>query len=363
MVERKGAFYLKKSIKWLVALLALLLPLAAAWPARAASTKTISTTAKRLIKKYHFSGTVLVVKNGKVVYQSATGYSNAVLHLKNTTSTAYGVGSLTKSLTAQTLMTLVKQGKVSLNDKLSKYYPHIKNADKVTLRQVLNMVSGIETLGMGSKQFATTKQYLNYLAKHAVINTKPINQWHYSSVNYSLLAGIIEQKTGLSYQEAVMQRLAKKVGVSQVYFSIHHLLVAQAYRVVGKLSWFPTFRTTTSQVESLGAGEVYMSPLTYYKIIRAEVTGKLIGAKRAAKLYGTLSPTSHYTAGFYHETDAKGRTYYHAHGRSGSYEATVDISSDGKYAVIAMTNNSSYTKGTTINHVFEDTLYQLITNG
>lgn len=353
-----------KKLFRLLTIVALAAGLASLLPTRQAQAATSNTqikkTAQKLIKQANFNGTILIVKNGKVVYQTARGYSNATFKIKNSTSTAYGIGSLTKSLTAITLLTLVKSGKVSLNDKLSKYYPHIKNADKVTLRQVLNMVSGIQTpASMSTRSFSSAQAYINYLAKHATVNTKQINHWHYSSVNYNLLTGIIMQVTKQSYSTALTQRLFKQAHATG-YFSIYHFLVVQAYKKTATTKWWATWRTSTQRIESLGAGEVYVSPMNYYRLISSAISGKIAGAKLTKSLYSHLSPTSHYTAGLYHETSSSGKLYYHAHGRSGSYEATIDISSDGKTAVIAMTNNSSLTKGKTINHTFEDQLFKLL---
>ena len=105
-----------------------------------------------LLNQKGFSGSLLVVKNGKTVYQTSRGYSNFGNGLSNEKNTAYEIDSVQKTLTAALVMKEVQKGKLSLTDKLSKFYPSIPGSNKITIRQMLDMTSGLVLSEVGPDQ-------------------------------------------------------------------------------------------------------------------------------------------------------------------------------------------------------------------
>lgn len=332
--------------------------------AQAASTKTIKQTINQLVKQKGFSGTITVVKNGRVIIQTSRGYANYAKKQPNRSQNQYQIASIQKSMTAEMIAKLASQKKLTLNDKLSKYYPKIKNADQVTLRQLLNMVSGLKvssTISLHS--FKSQQAYLNYLGYHATIQTNKIGQWQYSSFNYNLLAGIVEQVSGKSYQQYFKQVIAKPLGIKNYSFVTKFSSnVAQGYynrglshyQAAGKLG-------KTNQYMSFGAGTIAMSGQDLYKVLAAMLSGKLIGTGNAQDLYSSkyLSGTT-YTAGFYHvgQQLIRNQATYHMHGRQSGVDTAVEISADGQNAVIVQSNNGTLTSGGTINHVIDLPIYK-----
>src|SRR4051812_22139589 len=80
-------------------------------------------------KQNKLNGTVLVGQKGKVIYQKGFGYKNAEEKIPNDVNSIFQIGSLTKQITAAVIMELVEEKKISLQDKLDKYFPGFINGD------------------------------------------------------------------------------------------------------------------------------------------------------------------------------------------------------------------------------------------
>ena len=91
-----------------------------------------------------FVGSVLVAKNGQVLYRNATGMAQAEWNIPNTPETKFRLGSITKQFTAVAVLQLVEQGKIKLDDPVKKFYPDAPAAwDAITIHHLLNHTSGI----------------------------------------------------------------------------------------------------------------------------------------------------------------------------------------------------------------------------
>lgn len=91
----------------------------------------------------NFQGTVLVAKDGQIVFEKSYGYSDVENEIRNTNGTVYEIGQITKQFTAVGIMRLVEDGLLDLDDPLSTYIPEYPHATEMTIRQMLNMTSGI----------------------------------------------------------------------------------------------------------------------------------------------------------------------------------------------------------------------------
>ena len=135
--------------------------------------------------------------------------------------TIYEIGSVTKTFTAVVTMKLVEQGKIGLDDKITKFFPDYKTGKDITVRNLLNMTSGIPDYvnnpfaffglskadikkyeDMYSVDGLPDEDFLNYMYA-APLDFEPGTKVDYSNSNYHLLAMIIEQVEGVSYSEAV----------------------------------------------------------------------------------------------------------------------------------------------------------------
>ena len=132
----------------LVASLLVVLPLVASWrnpprPTRALASRIEEYMAAR-VKRDHFSGSILVARDGKVLFSQGYGMANLEHDVPNTPQTKFRLGSITKQFTAMAIMILQERGKLDVHDKVKKYLPDAPKAwDEITIHHLLTHTSGI----------------------------------------------------------------------------------------------------------------------------------------------------------------------------------------------------------------------------
>jgi CubicO group peptidase (beta-lactamase class C family) len=161
-----------------------------------------------------FSGGMLVAKNGNVVFEQYSGTG----HLPGTDliagSTPLQIASTSKTFTAMAVLQLWQEGKLNIDDELSKYIKTF-NYPGVTIRSLLSHRSGLpnylyfmETLGWDKTKMATNQDVLDYLVnKKAGLDniTPPNTHFTYCNTNYALLALLVEQVTGKKFPAYLQQ--------------------------------------------------------------------------------------------------------------------------------------------------------------
>ncbi|MFG2878885.1 serine hydrolase domain-containing protein [Streptomyces sp. NPDC048337] len=137
------------------------------------------------------------------------------------------IGSETKTFTVTALLRLVDQGRIGLDDPIGKYVTGVPNGDRITLRQLAGMRSGLfnysEDEDFTKALFAhptkpfTPQQLLDYSFKHPV-RFAPDAQWEYSNTNLVLLGLVVEKITGRPLHEVIEQDVLKPAGLRQTLF-------------------------------------------------------------------------------------------------------------------------------------------------
>src|SRR5215831_5091270 len=167
---------------------------------------------KSQMQEQHIPGlSVAVVKEGRVISAKGYGLANVELNVPATAKTVYHLASITKQFTAAAIMLLVQDGKLGLDDKISRYLENTPaNWQAVTVRQLLTHTSGI-------------KDHLNEMSAHtengttpadmvAVLGDLPLNftpgsNAFYSNTGYLVLGMIIQKVSGKSYDEFMTERI------------------------------------------------------------------------------------------------------------------------------------------------------------
>lgn len=151
-----------------------------------------------------FRGTVLVARGGTILLKKGYG---------NQENTIYQIASVTKTFTATAILKLAEKGRLSLQDKLSKYFPDYPKGDSITIQHLLTHTAGIynyttnrEFMETAAGQPATEEQMLA-LFKDKPLDFSPGTSWNYSNSGYMLLGYIIQKVTGITYQEALRKYL------------------------------------------------------------------------------------------------------------------------------------------------------------
>lgn len=147
------------------------------------------------------SVSIAVVKNGQLAYTKAFGEASLATNTPASTTTRYAVGSISKQFTAAALLLEQEKGKVSLDDKVSKYLPELTRANEVTIRNLLSHTSGYEDYAPQDYLIpewtkpTTPVEITNGWAKKP-LNFDPGTQWQYSNTNYVIAGEILEKVSG-----------------------------------------------------------------------------------------------------------------------------------------------------------------------
>src|SRR5260370_5599071 len=160
---------------------------------------------------------VCVVREGKVILEKGYGFANIELSVPATQETIYEMASLTKPFTATAIMMLAEEGKISLEDSLSKYFPEAPETwRKITIRHLLSHTSGLSDFfsipALRSESgFAWEREYkpeeLLWVLFQASLQAQPGEKWSYSNIGYYLLGFIIEKVTGDTYEQFLRRRI------------------------------------------------------------------------------------------------------------------------------------------------------------
>ena len=192
--------------------------------ATAAKPDTIGPKVDALVQaemtKSHVPGLVLaIVKNGKMIKSATYGFANIDSKTPVTMDSAFVLASLSKSFVATGIMMLVEQGKLHLDDPISKYLDGTPDTwKKITIRNLLNHTSGIpdflnENIVVDNKPDGLDQRLLDALAKRP-LHFAPGDNWSYSNSNYHLLGMIIHKVTGKTYGDFLRERVFTPLGMT-----------------------------------------------------------------------------------------------------------------------------------------------------
>ncbi len=173
----------------------------------------------------------LGVKKGKVVYRKAFGMADLEMNIKMKPEFVFEIGSMTKQFTAVSILMLAEQGKLKLDDEITKFIPdYPTNGNVITIHNLLTHTSGIKdfTSMKSIKDIArrdlSPKELVDFF-KNEPIDFKPGEQYKYCNSGYVLLGYIIEMVSGKTYEEFITQNIFKKAGMENSYYASHDKII------------------------------------------------------------------------------------------------------------------------------------------
>lgn len=191
---------------------------------KAGEKEFISSVRKHLEERTRadeFSGVVLVAVKDRVVFHEAYGYADREKKIPNRKETKFNLGSINKNFTRVAVLQLVRRGKMTLEDTIKKFlpdYPNAQAAERVTVRHLLEMTSGIGDF-FGPRYDATPKEKIrsikDYLPLFADLPLafEPGANSRYSNGGYIVLGAIIEEITGQDYYGYIRENVFKPCGM------------------------------------------------------------------------------------------------------------------------------------------------------
>lgn len=178
------------------------------------------------INSPYYSGSFIVVKNGRVIYEDYKGFANLKTGKKIDATTPIHLASVSKVLTATAILRLVQQDNITLDQKVSDWLPKFPYKS-TTIRTLLNHRSGLQHYAnfpglmkknWNRKKVLTNQDIYNLLAQNKFrLKTPNDTHFDYCNTNYVILALIIEKATGLNYRQAMQELIFKPLGMTNSY--------------------------------------------------------------------------------------------------------------------------------------------------
>jgi CubicO group peptidase (beta-lactamase class C family) len=331
----------------------LMLALVTASRAQTLDQATLDQFLDRLLEKNKGMGSLILVKDGNVLYHRSFGYRqiNGTDKKLLTADTKYRIHSIAKTYTAVMIFQLVEEGRLKLTDTLHKFFPQIPNAARITIAQILNHRSGIhdpELDGSWGMQPRTKDEVLARIAQGRP-DFEPDARTRYSNAGYRLLSYIVEEVGGKPYQEALQERIASKIGLQNTYLGAGKedpgRNEALSYRYIGE--WRESAQLDFSVVG--GAGGILSTPADMAKFIQALFDRKLVSQPSLQQMTTMRDEEGMGLVTF----SFAGRTLYGNTGGSGSSGAWLAYFPEEKLALAYATNAKIYPVANIVSGVFD----------
>jgi CubicO group peptidase (beta-lactamase class C family) len=165
---------------------------------------------KAAMQRQHVPGvSIVVIKDQKIVKSEGYGLANVELNVPATADTVYKIGSVSKQFIASGIMLLVKEGKINLDDNVSKYLEGTPDSWKpITIRHLLTHTSGIVREAPGFDPFKVQNDVDVIKTAYSLpLRFSPGEKWEYCNVGYFTLAEIIHKVTGQPWGDFLRDRL------------------------------------------------------------------------------------------------------------------------------------------------------------
>ena len=233
-------------------------------------------------------GSISIFQNGNEVYHNQIGFAEFETGRKNNKNTLFRIGSVSKSFTAVVIMQLVRENKLSLETKLSDYFPEIKNSENITIRNLLEHKSGIFNF-TSDKTFSEWKHLpasKNDLIKR-ISSYEPIfeagDKQDYSDSNYTLLGFIAEMIDNNSLENILRKRIINPAVLNNTFTinnSKSHYNIAKSY--YKRDEWIPAVEVHESILT--GFANIISSPFDLNKYFYNFFHGRLVPDELLAEM-------------------------------------------------------------------------------
>jgi len=339
-------------------------------------SKKLDSVFSRFNKRYDFHGSILVAKNGKLLYSKEVGYADFKKKTKVDKYSVFQLASVSKQFTATAIMILYERELLDLDDLVTKYYPNFPY-EEVRIRHLLNHTSGLPKYfwlaehKWENEKAPTNKQMMQMLADHKVQRFfRPGRNFDYSNTGYFVLASIVEEVTDMKYGDFLETNIFTPLQMSNSFvYSFENDSIE-----VNQLSGYRVYRGRyhakvggTINDAIVGDKNVYATGEDLFKWINGLNSGKIISDKslemmytKGETIYGRKVP---YGFGFRIDTKNNEKVIYH-HGKWNGFSTAITQYTDSDLLIIAL-EHSSYNSmkhlNSTVRGIVEETFDPITT--
>ncbi|QNA84261.1 beta-lactamase family protein [Sphingomonas sp. So64.6b] len=314
-------------------------------PAETTQVDTLVT--KTLAKTGVPSASIAIVRCGEIVFAKAYGKQSETMKTANTDA-PYQIASVSKQFTAAALLLLENEGKLSLDDKVSKYVPGITGGDTIALRQLLSHTSGLQDYWPQDYSFkamatpVTPQGIVDRWAKKP-LDFAPGEQWQYSNTGYVVAGMIVEKVAGEPLLSYLDRKIFKPLGIKAID---QDLAIGKTFpQGYGRNALGPVRVTTPAAAGWLfAAGELAMSARDLAKWNVARLNRSILPAEDWAAQETAVRLTDGSTNGYglgVSTGTANGRRYVEHSGEAVGFLSENIVYPDDKAAVTVLTNTWS----------------------
>jgi CubicO group peptidase (beta-lactamase class C family) len=323
-----------------------------------------------------FNGSVLVAKEGEIIYKNGFGSANMEWDIPNQTNTKFRLASVTKQFTAILIMQLVADDKLDLAVPILTYLPEYpeENGTKINIHHLLTHTSGIPnyTSFPNYRDIMSDPILPGEIVKLFVDSTlqfTPGEKFSYSNSGYVLLGSIIEKITGKSFEEVLQEKILTPLSMNNTGFDHNRKILGN--RAAGYYNNVGNYVNANFIDMSIGytAGGMYSTVEDMYIWDKALYTGKLLPKKYLDQIFNKHIPAwgQHYGYGWnvgemqIGNTEDLLQTFDHDGVINGFSSLILRIPSD--HASIILLNNTGgaplYNIGRAISGILYDKTYDL----
>ena len=296
------------------------------------------------------SASVAIVEHGAIVYTQAYGKAKLEPPTDATPAMRYSIGSISKQFTAAAVLLLEQEGKLSIDDPVSKYIPDLTRSNEVTIRMLLSHTSGYqdfwpEDYVMPPMLEATTAQHILDVWGKKPLDFDPGTKWQYSNTNYVIAGRIVEQVSGMPLMEFLQQHVFKPLDMRAVWNSDAQKLGdtdAEGYvrYALGPLRRAPK----EGKGWMFAAGELAMPTYDLAQWDISVMNRSLLDAKSYDEMFAPVmlksGENSHYGLGLF-VRDTNGKVAYEHSGEVSGFVSDNVVFPQEKAAIAVLTNQDA----------------------
>jgi CubicO group peptidase (beta-lactamase class C family) len=293
------------------------------------------------------SASVAVVVDDKIVLAKAYGMARLDPPLPATADTRYGIGSISKEFTAAAILILQSEGKLSLDDHVSRWFPDLTDADKITVRQILSHTAGYqdfyaEDYTLTPMQKPTTPEAIMAGWAKKPLDFKPGEDWQYSNTGYVIAGRIVEKVSGEGLFAFLKQHIFTPLHMDGAVDNDSKRIEAPDAAGYTRAALGPVRPVIPEgQGWMYGAGELAMPARDVAKWDISEIDKSLLPAKAYEEQVKTVKLISGKDTGYamgLFVSKPGGRTLYEHSGEIAGFVSENRIYPDEKAAVVVLTN-------------------------
>jgi CubicO group peptidase (beta-lactamase class C family) len=241
---------------------------------------------------------VLIIQNGKILYERGYGLADLERKIPCTTKTNFRLASLTKQFTAMSILMLSQKQKLSLEDPIAKFFPEFPDYGKaITIAHLLSHRSGLidyeDLIPQGTTIPVSDRNVLSLLCKQNKTYFPPGAEFRYSNGGYALLSLIVQAVSGNTFAEFLKRNIFAPLQMNDTlaYEAGTSAISNRAFGYAQENEKFVfSDQSLTSSV--LGDGGIYSSLHDLYQWDQALYTEKLVNQSLRQRAFSAVSPTS-----------------------------------------------------------------------